>query len=112
MDIQRNKLDAIFNEAREKMRDSFGGNPQDFQNLRQEERAKKFQEIGQKMAQIQKENEEKVSKILEPKQMDRLKQLGLEVDGAQALSRPEVSQQLGLTPEQQQKIRSSTDLSA
>jgi uncharacterized membrane protein len=82
------------------MRSGFG-NPGEAQNLSQEEREKRMEEF-QKAG---KAFEEKLNKILKPEQQARLKQLNLQRQGAMALSQPELAKQLGLTEDQQKKIR-------
>ena len=59
---------------------------------------KKFEEGG-------KEIDEKVGKLLEAKQVERLHQLQLQREGAMALSRPDVIKKLELSDEQQAKIK-------
>ena len=59
---------------------------------------KKFEESG-------KEIDEKVGKILDAKQVERLHQLQLQREGAMALSRPDVIKKLNLSEEQQAKIK-------
>jgi hypothetical protein len=46
-----------------------------------------------------------LAKILKPKQMGRLKELGLQKQGAEVFKMPQVIKELGFTPEQQEKFR-------
>ena len=80
-------------------------NPQDFENLSQEERRERFEKMRSEMEARAKESDEKLAKILDAKQIERLNQLRLQRQGAMALGRPEVGKQLGLSEEQQEKIR-------
>ncbi|MBI3469584.1 MAG: hypothetical protein HY000_41820 [Planctomycetes bacterium] len=101
---QNKKIDDLLADLQEQMRESFG-NFQDIQNLSQEERQKRFDETRKKGEEIGKKADEKLSKILEPKQADRLKQLRLQREGAGAFNREEIAKELGLTKDQQDKIR-------
>jgi hypothetical protein len=105
-DEQKGLIDDMSADIREKMRDAFagGGGFQDFQNLSQDERQKRMEENGKKMAEIQKKSDDMVSMILEPKQLDRLQQLKLQRDGVMALNREEVAKKIGLTQEQREKM--------
>ena len=106
-DEQNKQIDALLSEQRQAFQAAFGDfNPQEFQNLSEEERGKRRAEIQQKMAELGEKNERAVAKILDEKQQERLKQIHLQVQGVGALSRPEVAGELGLTADQQQKIRS------
>jgi hypothetical protein len=99
-DEQNKEIDDVLakvNEARG------GFNPQDFQNLSDEERQKRMDEMRKKMEEANKAAEEKVGKILKPEQLARLNQLSLQRPGA--ITRPEVAKQLGLSQEQQDKIQ-------
>ena len=88
------------------MRASFGQiNFQELQNLSAEEREKRIGEMRKKFEEAGKGIDEKVGKILDAKQAERLQQLQLQREGAMALNRPEVIQKLGLSEEQQAKIK-------
>jgi Spy/CpxP family protein refolding chaperone len=105
-DEQKAKLEALGKEVGEKFRASFDRNAfQDFQNLSNEEREKRIAEMRKKMEGVTKEVDEKLTKILDAKQIERLKQLQLQREGAMALTRPEVVKKLGLSEEQQAKIK-------
>jgi hypothetical protein len=101
-DEQTDQISALL----EKARASRGQiNFQDLQDLSADEREKlrkKFEESG-------KELDEKVGKILQSKQVERLHQLQLQREGATALNRPEVIQKLALSEEQQAKIKKILD---
>jgi Spy/CpxP family protein refolding chaperone len=85
----------------QKQRELFRG----VQDLSQEERAKKMQEL-------QKENQKAVADILKPEQAKRLKQITLQLRGGRALTDPEVAKELGLTAEQKQKVKEIQDETA
>jgi hypothetical protein len=68
-----------------------------------------FQDMGAKMAERATENKKKVDDILLPPQRERLDQITLQLAGAQALSRPEVAEKLGLSDEQKSKLKDLAD---
>jgi Spy/CpxP family protein refolding chaperone len=75
-----------------------GGGRPDFQGLSREE-------IMKKMAERRKVQDEAVAKILDAKQLKRVKQLQLQQQGVRALSNAEVAKALKLTDEQKDKIK-------
>jgi len=77
-----------------------GGGFAGFQDLSQEEREKRMEEMRKRMD----EATAAVKKVLTPEQTKRLDQLSLQLQGPAALSRPEVAKQVGLSKEQQDKI--------
>ncbi len=76
-----------------KQRESFSG----LQDLSREERQAEF-------AKMQKASEEELGKILDAKQLARLKQIALQQRGVQALSDPQVANALTLTDDQKAKV--------
>jgi Spy/CpxP family protein refolding chaperone len=89
-DQQRQRLEQLGEQWREKMRG--------LRDLPPEERRQKVQGM-------RAEVEKQLSQILNEQQMKRLKQIALQVEGYAALERPEIAEQVGLTKEQRQKIR-------
>ncbi|MFA0766591.1 MAG: hypothetical protein BDTLLHRC_001544 [Candidatus Fervidibacter sp.] len=89
-DQQRQQLEQLGEQWREKMRG--------LRDLPPEERRQKVQGM-------RAEVEKQLSQILNEQQMKRLKQIALQVEGYAALERPEIADQVGLTKEQRQKIR-------
>lgn len=71
-------------------------------NLSQEERQAKMKEAAEK-------TEKKVEGILNPKQLERMEQIQLQVQGGVALSNPKVVKALALTDDQQAKIKTIND---
>jgi len=63
------------------------------------------EEIQKKMAERRKAENEAVAKILKPEQLKRVKQIGLQQQGARALNNEEVAKALKITDEQKGKIR-------
>jgi vacuolar-type H+-ATPase subunit H len=75
---------------------------QSAQGLSPEERDKKISEF-------RVESEKKVGEILDAKQKSRLHQLELQQSGMRGLSRPDVQDELKLTPDQRAKIKAAVD---
>ncbi|MFN3650681.1 MAG: Spy/CpxP family protein refolding chaperone [Armatimonadota bacterium] len=88
-------IDQVMAEGREKMRALF----QESQGNREGAR--------QKMQELQAQQEKQVIEILEPAQVKRYKQLQIQQAGPRGLVRPEVAQQLKLTPSQTQSIEAA-----
>jgi hypothetical protein len=87
------------------LRESRGGfNFQDLQNLSDDERQKRMEEMRKKGEEAEKTAQEKLDKILKPEQLTRLNQLALQRQGTMALTRPDIAKQIGLSQEQQEKI--------
>lgn len=104
-DAQKKRLDDWLGESMEQMRASFGTiNFQELQSLTDEEREKRFAVAREKAAEAAKKGDEQLAKMLDGKQLDRLKQLRLQRDGVSALTRPEIAKSLKLTDEQQDKL--------
>lgn len=64
--------------------------------------AQQIRETGDKLIES---SRQEVSAILNPDQLNRLKQILLQVDGAEALQDKEVAKQVGITPEESAKIQ-------
>ena len=71
--------------------ESFMGQPQDEIQKRMEERAK--------------DSRNKISKILTPKQMERLDEINIQISGVVALNYEDVAEKLALTVDQRQKLK-------
>ncbi len=69
-----------------------------FQNLSQEERQKRIEELAKKTA-------ETVKSVLTEQQQKRLAELRLQREGASAITRPEVAKKLSLDDAQKEKIK-------
>ena len=82
----------------EEMRPAGG---QNFRDMSQEEREKAMKEMG---ARMEKANA-KLAEILKPAQLARLEEISIQQRGAMALADPKVVKKLGLSDEQQQKLR-------
>lgn len=97
---QEKEIEEAFKPVNELRGDSW-----EAQNLEPDERKKRMEEISKRGVERSKAAEEKLYQILNPKQVSRLKQLWLRFRGDGALSQPEVAKQLGLTEDQQARIR-------
>ena len=109
-DAQKTKLTELRDQTQKDFMAGMSGF--DFQSLRdmsQEERDKKLAELRTKGEELGKQVDAKVEKVLDEKQMKRLKQLQLQRDGATAFSRPDVVAKLALTDEQKEKIKKIQD---
>ena len=76
-----------------------------FRNMSDEERTKFRTDMQKKAEESGKKVEEKLGKILDTKQMDRLKQLQLQSQGVQALTTPAIVEKLKLSKDTQDKIQ-------
>lgn len=86
-----------------------GFNPEEFQKLSEEERAKKFDEMRKEGEERAKKADESIKALLKPEQWTRLNELRVQQEGVRALSREEVQTQLSLTDEQKAKIKTLTE---
>lgn len=114
VDEQYEKLRDLARQSMEESRDQFREMFQGLRDLSEEERREKFAEIRQKMEERTKALEEKVSKVLLPHQMDRLKQLELQsrmrrAGTAGALANNELAEKLGITEEQKERMRKAAE---
>jgi hypothetical protein len=76
-----------------------------FEDLNDDERRERMEAMRAKQEEVFRGTEEKLSKILDEKQLARFKELRLQRQGVGALMRPELAKQLELSEEQQDKIR-------
>jgi hypothetical protein len=105
-DKQKDQVEGLLEESRDAMQSVFGDfDFQEFQELSPEERDKRLAENTRKMEAANLATEKKVADVLDAKQVERLDQLRLQREGVGALGRPDVARQLGLSDEQQAKIR-------
>jgi len=101
VDEQKEKLKKLGEELRDKIRKDFAA----VGELKDEEaRRKKWQEIREKYEEQAKEMRKKVETILLPHQVDRLKEIQIQAQGARALGSSEVAKALGITDEQKGKL--------
>ena len=97
-DKQVDKAKDLAEKTREESREKFQG----LQDLSQEERRAKMQEINRE---INATTLKAAGEFLNPEQVARLKQISLQVRGVQAFSDPEVQKKLNLTDSQKGEIQ-------
>jgi Spy/CpxP family protein refolding chaperone len=105
VDEQKEKLRKLGEEVRDEMQKTFSG----FRDLSREERDKKLAEMQGQLRARSEELNKKVEGILLPHQLDRLKQIQLQLRGAQALGDPNIIKALGITDEQKEKLNEIRD---
>ena len=108
VDDQKAKLKELGDKTMAKMREAFGDR-EALRKLSDEERKTRFAEAGKKMIAMADETKKEVENILLPHQLDRLKQIALQVQGVAALQNKEVQEALGITSEQLEKMKSLRD---
>src|SRR6185436_21110506 len=82
-DAKKKEVTTLVEKTQEETRGSF--NRGDFQNLSDEERQKKMEEIRKKGEEANKKAIDQLAKILDAKQMERFEQLRLQREGVSAL---------------------------
>lgn len=109
IDEQKTELEAAQAEMQEEMQGQFQGFG-DLQNLSEEEREARVAEMREKMQAVTKKMQEKIeSEILLPPQVERLKQINVQVRGVQALNDEEVATALGVTDDQKAEMQTIRD---
>lgn len=78
-----------------------------FREMSQEERQKAFEKMRAEMEERTKALEEKVREIIGADKFKRLKQMELQLAGVNALNRPDVAKDLGLSEETKEKINAA-----
>ncbi len=109
-DAQKTQMETLRADAQKDIQTAMSGF--DFQSLRdmsQEERDKKIAELRTKGEELGKQIDAKVEKVLDEKQIKRLKQLQLQFEKDAAFTRPEVVAKLALTENQKTQIKKIQD---
>jgi Spy/CpxP family protein refolding chaperone len=105
-DEQKAQVKDLGREVRDQLRSALGNfNFGELRDLSREEREKRLGEARKKAEAAGKVVEEKLAKILDAKQLERLGQIRLQREGPAALARPKIAEQLGLSDEQKAKIK-------
>jgi len=108
-DEQKGLIDAAMADIRDQMQQGIrnfgGGGAGGFQNLSEEERNKLIEEGRKRMEEFNKKSDETVKMILDDKQGERFGQLRLQRAGVLAFYRQDVTEKLGITKEQTDKMR-------
>lgn len=81
------------------------GDRPNFREMSEEDRAKFFEEMRERGEKEAKESKEKIAEILLPHQMERLDEIGLQVQGAVALLNSDVAEKVGLAEEDVEKVK-------
>lgn len=106
---QQAELRTLGEEIRDQVRKEMQGMFQGMQDLSDEERQARFDEIRTRFEAINKDAEARMQKVLMPHQFDRLKQIDLQSrlqrGGAAALTEGELADTLGLTEAQRDQLR-------
>lgn len=100
IDEQIKDFEKLRTEQQEKMREMFSG----MRDLPEDERRAKFESMRGKLEEAQKELKEKMNAVLMPHQLDRLKELNIQIRGMGALDDPEVAGELKITEEQKKEL--------
>jgi len=104
---QKGKLTKIGESLRNSMRERFSG----LRDLSQEDREKKFAEIRKEMEEQTKKLEKQINDELLPHQIDRLKEIRIQVLGSRALADEEVAKALKITEKQKADIEKGSNAS-
>ena len=107
-DDQKEKLNGLQQKTRDDMRSMFQGLG-NFQDMSDEERTKFRDDMQKKMEEAGKKGQADIGKILDEKQMDRLKQLAVQQQGVDALTNKDVVEKLKLSQDSQDKIKKIVD---
>ena len=107
-DDQKSRIEEVSNDAREKGRELFG----DFrglQDLSEEERRARMDELQKKMEPINAEAQKKIDAILNAEQRKRLQEISLQQRGNRALTDEKVAKELGLDAQQVATIKEAIE---
>jgi hypothetical protein len=111
-DDQKTKASDLSQESRNEMQSqmlSMFQSGVNFRDMSDEERTKFRNDMQKKAEESGKKVEEKLAKILDAKQMERLKQLQLQSQGIQALTNPDIVAKLKLSKDAQDKVKKIID---
>jgi Spy/CpxP family protein refolding chaperone len=108
VDEQKEKVRALTDDMRTKVREEMGSMFQGLQGASDEDRRARFDEIRTKFETINKDMEKKLDGVLLPHQLERLKQIDLQNKmrqrGASALTGGDIAEALNLSDEQRDKL--------
>jgi len=105
---QKDKLKEIAEKAAARMRDS-GAVFSKLRDASEEERKAAITEYGNKARAQAEQLKKDLEEVLLPHQIERLKQIALQIQGLRALQDKEVQDTLGITEEQKEKMKSLND---
>jgi len=105
-EAQQKSVDKIITETQPQLRAAMGDfNPMALSSLNDAERKKALDDIRKRVDKIAQRADARLDLLLTKPQSTRLAELRLQRDGAAALLRTDIAKQLGLTPEQQRKLK-------
>jgi Spy/CpxP family protein refolding chaperone len=108
VDEQQEKVDELTDEIRTQLQDEMREMFRGMQDLSDEERQQRFETIGQRMEEVNKDAEKRLKKVLLPHQFDRLKQIDVQMrvqqQGTAALTSGELAETLDLTNAQRERL--------
>ncbi len=107
-DDQKTKLTDLQQKARDDMRSMFQGLG-NFQDMTDEERTKFREDMQKKTEEAGKKGQAEIAKILDEKQIERLKQLAIQQQGVNALTDKDTVEKLKLSQDSQDKIKKIID---
>jgi Spy/CpxP family protein refolding chaperone len=102
---QKEKLKNLAEKAAAKARENFAAMGK-LRDLSEEERKTKFTEFGNTMRAQAEQTKKDIEEVLLPHQVERVKQIVLQVRGLGALEDKEVQDALGITEQQKEKMKS------
>ena len=105
LNIDKDQADKV-KEAVDKVRDSHKDDFAKLQDLGQDERRAKSQELNRTVSE---ETLKALADVLKPEQLNRLKQIELQQAGDRAFTRPDVQKALNLTDDQKEQIKTITE---
>jgi hypothetical protein len=105
LNIDKDQADKI-KEAVDKVRDSHKDEFTKLQDLGQDERRTKAEELGRAVSE---ETLKALADVLKPEQLKRLKQIELQQAGERAFTRPDVQAALKLTDDQKDQVKTLTE---
>jgi Spy/CpxP family protein refolding chaperone len=108
VDDQKAKLKEISDKAMAKMRESFSGMG-NLRDLSDDERKTKMDEMRKKGTALAEETKKEIEGVLLAHQLERLKEIVIQVQGTGALSSKDVQTALGLTADQLEKMTKVRD---
>jgi Spy/CpxP family protein refolding chaperone len=113
VDEQQEKVQAVMDDMRTQMQEEFRERFSQMGDLSDEERRERFDEIRERMEELNADMEKRLKKVLLPHQFDRLKQIDLQTRiqtrGAAALTTGELAEALNLTDAQREKLEARAE---
>jgi len=111
-DGQKTELKEIADKQMAKMRENMPSKEafQEFQKLTPEQKEARFAQFRKNAEARAEEFKAQIEKVLMPDQIERLRQIAIQIRGVRALEDQEVQSELGLTQEQKDKMKAIREL--